>query len=41
MSKYYQVYNGEYASNKSTSDGYPIGAVKRLAWIVNGVMSTL
>ena len=30
VSNYYLVLNGEFAYNKSTSDGYPFGAVKRL-----------
>ena len=29
VSNYYLVLNGEFAYNKSTSDGYPFGAVKR------------
>ena len=41
MSNYYLVYNGEFAYNKSTSDGYPFGAVKRLDWHEKGVLSTL
>ena len=41
MSNYYLVYNGEFAYNKSTSDGYPFGAVKRLDWYEKGVLSTL
>ena len=38
---YYLVYNGEFAYNKSTSDGYPWGAVKRLDLYEKGVLSTL
>ena len=30
ISNYYLVKNGEFAYNKSSSDGYPFGAVKRL-----------
>ena len=41
VSNYYLVYNGEFAYNKSTSDGYPFGAVKRLDWHEKGVLSTL
>ena len=41
VSNYYLVYNGEFAYNKSTSDGYPFGAVKRLDWYEKGVLSTL
>ena len=33
--------NGEFAYNKSTSDGYPFGAVKRLDLYEKGVLSTL
>lgn len=33
--------NGEFAYNKSTSDGYPFGAVKRLDLHEKGVLSTL
>ena len=38
---YYLVMNGEFAYNKSTSDGYPFGAVKRLDLYEKGVLSTL
>ena len=41
VSNYYLVLNGEFAYNKSTSDGYPYGAVKRLDWYKKGVLSTL
>ena len=41
VSNYYLVCNGEFAYNKSTSDGYPFGAVKRLDWYEKGVLSTL
>ena len=35
------VLNGEFAYNKSTSDGFPFGAVKRLDLYEKGVLSTL
>ncbi len=41
VSNYYLVLNGEFAYNKSTSDGFPFGAVKRLDMYENGVLSTL
>ncbi len=41
VSNYYLVLNGEFAYNKSTSDGYPFGAVKRLDLYEKGVLSTL
>ena len=41
VSNYYLVLNGEFAYNKSTSDGYPFGAVKRLDLYERGVLSTL
>ena len=41
VSNYYLVLNGEFAYNKSTSDGYPLGAVKRLDLYEKGVLSTL
>lgn len=41
VSNYYLVLNGEFAYNKSTSDGYPFGAVKRLDRYEKGVLSTL
>lgn len=41
ISNYYLVLNGEFAYNKSTSDGYPYGAVKRLDLYEKGVLSTL
>ena len=41
MSNYYLVLNGEFAYNKSTSDGYPFGAIKRLDLYEKGVLSTL
>ena len=41
VSNYYLVLNGEFAYNKSSSDGYPFGAVKRLDMYEMGVLSTL
>ena len=41
VSNYYLVLNGEFAYNKSASDGYPFGAVKRLDLYEKGVLSTL
>lgn len=41
VSNYYLVLNGEFAYNKSTSDGFPFGAVKRLDLHEKGVLSTL
>ena len=41
VSNYYLILNGEFAYNKSTSDGYPFGAVKRLDLYEKGVLSTL
>ena len=41
VSNYYLVFNGEFAYNKSTSDGFPYGAVKRLDLYKKGVLSTL
>ena len=41
VSNYYLVKNGEFAYNKSTSDGFPFGAVKRLDLYKMGVLSTL
>ena len=41
VSNYYLVLNGEFAYNKSTSDGYPFGAIKRLDLYEKGVLSTL
>lgn len=41
VSNYYLVLNGEFAYNKSTSDGFPFGAVKRLDLYKMGVLSTL
>ena len=41
ISNYYLIKNGEFAYNKSSSDGYPFGAVKRLDLYDIGVLSTL
>ena len=41
VSNYYLVHNGEFAYNKSASDGFPFGAVKRLDLYEKGVLSTL
>ena len=41
ISNYYLVKKGEFAYNKSSSDGYPFGAVKRLDFYEMGVLSTL
>lgn len=38
---YYLILNGEFAYNRSSSDGSPFGAVKRLDSFENGVLSTL
>lgn len=41
ISNYYLIKNGEFAYNKSSSDGYPFGTVKRLDLYEIGVLSTL
>ena len=41
ISNYYLVLNGEFAYNKSTSDGFPFGVIKRLDLYEKGVLSTL
>ena len=41
ISNYYLVKNGEFAYNKSSSEGYPLGVVKRLDLYDMGVLSTL
>jgi type I restriction enzyme S subunit len=41
VSGYYLLKKGEFAYNKSYSEGYPWGAVKRLERYENGVLSTL
>lgn len=41
LTGYYLIENGEFAYNKSYSNGYPWGAIKRLNRHKNGVLSTL
>lgn len=41
VAHYYLVLNGEFAYNRSSSDGSPFGAVKRLDSFEKGVLSTL
>ena len=41
VSNYFLVLNGEFAYNKSSSDGFPFGTVKRLDLHDMGVLSTL
>lgn len=41
VSGYYLIKNGEFAYNKSYSNGYPLGAIKRLDKYEYGVLSTL
>lgn len=41
LSKYYLIKEGEFAYNKSYSNGYPFGAVKRLEKYNMGALSTL
>ena len=41
VSNYFLVKNGEFAYNKSSSDGFPFGAIKRLDLYPMGVLSTL
>ena len=41
MSNYYLIKKGEFAYNKSYSEGYPFGAVKRLDYYDIGALSTL
>lgn len=41
LEDYYLVRRGEFAYNKSSSDGFPFGAVKRLDKYEMGVLSTL
>ena len=41
MSNYYLLLNGEFAYNKSYSNGYPVGAIKRLDKYATGAVSTL
>ncbi len=40
-SNYYLIKNGEFAYNRSRSKGYPFGAIKRLEYFTEGVVSTL
>lgn len=40
-SNYFLLYNGEFAYNKSYSNGYPYGALKRLDFYDKGVVSPL
>jgi len=41
LAGYYLIRRGEFAYNRSTSDGYPFGAIKRLDCCEEGVLSTL
>ena len=41
MSGYYLLLKGEFAYNKSYSNDYPLGAVKRLDKYPNGALSSL
>lgn len=41
LKNYYLLNKGEFAYNKSYSNGYPYGAVKRLDFYENGAVSTL
>jgi type I restriction enzyme, S subunit len=41
LSKYSLLKNGEFAYNRSTSEGYPFGAIKRLDSVSQGLLSTL
>ncbi len=41
LAGYYLLKNGEFAYNKSSSNGYPVGAIKRLDRYDQGVLSTL
>ena len=41
VTHYYLIYRGEFAYNRSSSDGSPFGAVKRLDDYEKGVLSTL
>ena len=41
LSNYFLLENGDFAYNKSYSDGYPAGAIKRLKDYQNGVVSPL
>ena len=41
MGGYYLLHNGEYAYNRSTSNDYPFGSIKRLELYDKGAVSTL
>ncbi|WP_331279485.1 restriction endonuclease subunit S [Tetragenococcus muriaticus] len=41
VSNYYLLKKGEFAYNKSYSNGYPLGAIKRLEKYEKGILSTL
>ena len=41
LSNYYIIQNGEFAYNKSYSNGYPYGAIKRLDYFEQGALSSL
>ena len=41
VTNYYLLYKNDYAYNKSYSNGYPMGAIKRLIEQDKGVVSTL
>lgn len=41
MSNYYQLHRGEFAYNKSYSNGFPVGSIKRLEKYPSGALSTL
>lgn len=41
VTNYYIIKNGDFAYNKSRSEGYPYGAIKQLRYYDKGVVSTL
>lgn len=41
LSNYYLLSKGDFAYNKSYSNGYPVGAIKRLDYYEKGLLSTL
>ena len=41
LKNYYLILNGEFAYNKSSSDGNPVGVIKRLDLYKNGALSIL
>lgn len=41
LSKYYLLQEGDFAYNKSYSNGYPMGAIKKLKFYEKGIVSTL